>query len=141
MTTIKTVTAREILDSRGNPTLEVELSLDNGLTARAAVPSGASTGAHEAIELRDKDTKRFHGKGVLNAVNNVKEIIRPALVGKNPEDWHSIDKALLQLDGTMNKAKLGANAILGASLATAKAGALAQKKPLYQFLSGGKAKQ
>ncbi len=141
MTTIKTVTAREILDSRGNPTLEVEITLDNALISRAAVPSGASTGAHEAIELRDKDKGRFHGKGVLNAVNNVKEIIRPILLGKNPEDWHAIDKALLQLDGTPNKAKLGANAILGASLATAKAGALVRKEPLYKFLSGGKAKQ
>lgn len=141
MTTIKSVSAREILDSRGNPTLEVEITLDNALISRAAVPSGASTGAHEAIELRDKDKGRFHGKGVLNAVNNVKEIIRPALLGKNPEDWHSIDKALLQLDGTANKGKLGANAILGASLATAKAGALARKEPLYKFLSGGKAKQ
>ncbi len=139
MAKIQGLTAREILDSRGNPTLEVELTTDTGLTARAAVPSGASTGAHEAIELRDGDKKRFHGKGVLKAVNNVKEIAKPAVSGMDVSDWKAVDKKLLALDGTENKGRLGANAILGISLACAKAGALVEGKPLYSFLGGGSA--
>ncbi|MGE0528020.1 MAG: phosphopyruvate hydratase, partial [Bdellovibrionales bacterium] len=139
MAKIQEVKAREILDSRGTPTLEVEVQTDTGLTARAAVPSGASTGAHEAIELRDKDPKRYHGKGVLNAVNNVRELCAPAVKGMDVTDWRQVDKKLLALDGTENKSKLGANAILGVSLATAKAGALSQKQDLYQFLGEGKA--
>ena len=140
MATIRNVTAREILDSRGNPTLEVEVSTDNLLTARAAVPSGASTGAHEAIELRDQDPGRYGGKGVLKAVNNVKEIIKPAIMGFDVLDWRRIDVKLLELDGTPNKAKLGANTILGVSLACAKLGALFNKQALHQFLSKGQAR-
>ncbi len=140
MATIRTVTAREILDSRGNPTLEVEVGTDNQLTARAAVPSGASTGAHEAIELRDKDPRRYHGKGVLKAVNNVKEIIKPAIVGLDVIDWRKIDLKMLEMDGTPNKASLGANTILGVSLACAKLGALVRQQSLYQYLSNGTAK-
>ncbi len=136
MAKIQFVNAREILDSRGNPTLEVEVQTDGGVMARAAVPSGASTGAHEALELRDKDTSRYHGKGVLKAVNNVKEIAAPALIGMDVRDWRQVDQKLLSLDGTENKSKLGANAILGISLACAKAGALSENQPLYRFLSG-----
>lgn len=136
MAKIQGLTAREILDSRGNPTLEVELTTDTGVMARAAVPSGASTGAHEAIELRDGDKKRYHGKGVMKAVNNVKEIAKPAVVGMDVSDWKAVDKKLFGLDGTENKAKLGANAILGISLACAKAGAQVENKPLYTFLGG-----
>ena len=112
MSKIQSVKAREILDSRGTPTLEVEIETSEGLKARAAVPSGASTGAHEAIELRDKDPKRFLGKGVMKAVNNVREICAPAVTGMNVRDWKEVDKKLIALDGTENKAKLGANAIL-----------------------------
>ena len=140
MATIRTVTAREILDSRGNPTLEVEVGTDNSLVARAAVPSGASTGAHEAIELRDKDPRRYFGKGVLKAVNNVKEIIRPAIVGFDVFDWRKIDLKLLEMDGTPNKANLGANTVLGVSLACAKLGAMARNQSLYQYLSNGTAR-
>lgn len=139
MPKIKNVTAREILDSRGNPTLEVEVEVEAGVKGRAAVPSGASTGAHEAIELRDKDPKRYQGKGVLKALNNVKELCAPAILGMDVLDWRKIDQTLLKLDGTENKAKLGANAILGVSLACAKAAALSQKQDLFYFLSGGKA--
>lgn len=121
---ISNVKAREILDSRGTPTLEVEIELEGGQRSRAAVPSGASTGAHEALELRDKDPKRFHGKGVMKAVTNVREICAPAVKGMDTRDWQNIDKTLLKLDGTESKSKLGANAILGVSLAAAKAGAL-----------------
>src|SRR5688572_26440656 len=109
MAKIQSVKAREILDSRGNPTLEVEIETNEGIRGRAAVPSGASTGAHEAIELRDGDKKRFHGKGVLKAVNNVREICAPAIQGMNVAEWRNVDKKLLELDGTENKAKLGAN--------------------------------
>src|ERR1035437_1876647 len=137
MPKIQNVTAREILDSRGNPTVEVEV--ETGVKGRAAVPSGASTGAHEAIELRDKDPKRYQGKGVLKALNNVKELCAPAILGMDVIDWRKIDQTLLKLDGTENKSKLGANAILGVSLACAKAAALSQKQDLFAFLSGGKA--
>lgn len=137
MAKIQSVKAREILDSRGNPTLEVEVETDAGLRGRAAVPSGASTGAHEALELRDKDPKRFHGKGVLKALNNVRELCAPAVIGMDVSDWRKVDQALLKLDGTENKAKLGANAILGVSLATAKAAALTNKQDLFAFLSSG----
>jgi len=140
MATIRIVTAREILDSRGNPTLEVEVGLDNLMVARAAVPSGASTGAHEAVELRDKDPRRYLGKGVLSAVSNVKEIIKPAILGWDVFDWRKIDLKLLELDGTPNKGKLGANAVLGVSLACAKAGALSRRESLYQYLGKGTAK-
>jgi len=136
---IANVKAREILDSRGTPTLEVEVELEGGQRSRAAVPSGASTGAHEALELRDKDPKRFHGKGVLKAVGNVREVCAPAVKGMDVRDWQKIDKTLLQLDGTESKSKLGANAILGVSLAAAKAGALSTGQDLFQFIGGSKA--
>lgn len=139
MAKIQNVKAREILDSRGNPTLEVEVTVEGGITGRAAVPSGASTGAHEAIELRDNDPKRYQGKGVLKALNNVKELCAPAILGMDVVDWRKIDQTLLQLDGTENKSKLGANAILGVSLACAKAAALVKKQDLFMFLSEGKA--
>lgn len=139
MIKITSVRAREILDSRGNPTLEVDVEAEGGVRGRAAVPSGASTGAHEALELRDKDPKRYHGKGVMKALNNVKEMCAPAAVGMDVTDWRKVDQKLLQLDGTENKSKLGANAILGVSLACAKAGALATKQDLFQFLGAGKA--
>src|SRR5438477_162816 len=116
---VKSLKAREILDSRGNPTVEVELSTSSGKTVRAAVPSGASTGQHEALELRDKDPKRFGGKGVLKAIDNVEDRIAPALRGHDVTDQKGIDKMLLALDGTPNKSRLGANATLGVSLASA----------------------
>lgn len=134
MATIKKITAREILDSRGNPTIEVEVSLNNKIKAWAAVPSGASTGSHEALELRDGDVKRYGGKGVLKAVANVNKKIAPKLLGMNPKDQQKIDKLMLELDGTKNKSKLGANAILGVSLAVARAAAIDVKKPLYAYL-------
>ncbi|TDI82705.1 MAG: phosphopyruvate hydratase [Caldithrix sp.] len=140
MTTIVEVFAREILDSRGNPTVEVEVFLESGVWGRAAVPSGASTGEHEAIELRDKDEKRYGGKGVLNAVNNVNETIAEELIGEDATEQTYIDNLLVELDGTKNKANLGANAILGVSLATAKAAANAMDLPLYQYLGGVNAK-
>jgi len=140
MTTIVEVFAREILDSRGNPTIEVDVLLENGALGRAAVPSGASTGEHEAIELRDKDEKRYNGKGVLTAVNNVNETIAEALVGEDAVEQSAIDSVLLELDGTKNKGKLGANAILGVSLATARAAANAVGLPLYHYLGGVNAK-
>ncbi len=140
MTTIVEVFAREILDSRGNPTIEVDVILENGAMGRAAVPSGASTGEHEAIELRDNDEKRYHGKGVLTAVNNVNETISEAIVGEDASEQNAIDAILLELDGTKNKGKLGANAILGVSLATARAAANAVGLPLYHYLGGVNAK-
>ncbi len=140
MTTIVEVFAREILDSRGNPTVEVDVFLESGVWGRAAVPSGASTGEHEAIELRDKDEKRYGGKGVLNAVNNVNETIAEELIGEDATEQTDIDNLLLELDGTKNKANLGANAILGVSLATSKAAANAMDLPLYQYLGGVNAK-
>ncbi len=139
MAKIKKVLGREILDSRGNPTVEVDIILDNGILGRSAVPSGASTGDNEALELRDADKKRYLGKGVLKAVSNVNNIIASKIKGLSP-DFKKIDKLLIDLDGTQNKAKLGANAILGVSLACAKAAALAKKEPLYKFLGGAKAK-
>jgi len=140
MTTIVEVFAREILDSRGNPTVEVDVFLESGVWGRAAVPSGASTGEHEAIELRDKDENRYGGKGVSNAVNNVNETIAEELIGEDATEQTYIDNLLVELDGTKNKANLGANAILGVSLATAKAAANAMDLPLYQYLGGVNAK-
>jgi len=136
MPTIERVTAREILDSRGNPTLEVEVELANGNIGRAAVPSGASTGKHEAVELRDGDKSRFGGKGVLKAVANVNGVIASELIGTLATDQTTIDHNLIQLDGTDNKSRLGANAILGASLAVAHAAAGLLNMPLYRYLGG-----
>jgi len=138
MAKIKRVLAREILDSRGNPTVEVDVILDNGILGRAAVPSGASTGEKEALELRDGDKKRYFGKGVLKAVNNVNTVIASKIKGLIP-DFNKIDALLIKLDGTENKANLGANAILGVSMACAKAAAISKKQPLYKFLGGAKA--
>ncbi|MDD5338609.1 MAG: phosphopyruvate hydratase [Dehalococcoidales bacterium] len=136
MSTIKTVRAREILDSRGNPTLEVEVELKDGIMGMAAVPSGASTGRYEAVELRDGDEKRFNGKGVLKAVNNVNKTINKAVAGMTVTDQAAIDNAMIELDGTPDKSKLGANAILGVSLATAHAAASTKGMPLYIYLGG-----
>jgi len=135
-TAIADVNAREILDSRGNPTVEVDVMLQDGSVGRAAVPSGASTGAHEAVELRDKRAKRYNGKGVLRAVKNVNQIIAPEVVGTPAENQEQIDELLNELDGTPNKRKLGANAILGVSLAAAKAAADSASLPLYRYLGG-----
>lgn len=139
MSEIIEVKAREILDSRGNPTVEVEVITSHGDVARAAVPSGASTGAHEACELRDGDAKRYLGKGVLTAVENIQEKIAPELIGLPCTEQVFIDKLLRDLDGTENKTKLGANAILGVSLAVAKAGAIASGLPLYRYVGGSQA--
>ncbi len=136
---IKTITAQEILDSRGNPTVEVEVLLEDGSRGRAAVPSGASTGVHEALELRDGDPSRFLGKGVTQAVGNVNDVIAKELTGWDSTDQEAIDASLGQLDGTSNKANLGANAILCVSLAVAKAAAKSQGKPLYRYLGGDSA--
>jgi enolase len=136
MMTIADLRAREILDSRGNPTLEVDCRLESGALGRAAVPSGASTGEHEALELRDGDAARYGGKGVLKAVRHVHEIIAPVLVGMTAFDQLRIDETLIELDGTPTKSKLGANALLGASLATAHAAAAALEVPLYRHLGG-----
>lgn len=141
MTMINDVFAREILDSRGNPTVEVEVALECGVVGRAAVPSGASTGAFEAVELRDGDPSRYLGKGVLQAVENVNDIIAPEIIGLNAIDQVGIDNILIDLDGTPNKAKLGANAILGVSMAVARAAAEAVGLPLYQYLGGVNAKK
>ncbi|MDP2653723.1 MAG: phosphopyruvate hydratase, partial [Candidatus Omnitrophota bacterium] len=135
MSKIKQVKARQILDSRGNPTVEVDVVLESGVLGRAAVPSGASTGEHEAIELRDGDKSKYMGKGVLKAVNNVNTTIAKAVIG-HEADFRAIDKISIALDGTENKGKLGANAILGVSLAVAKAAAIEEKKPLYFYLGG-----
>ena len=135
-TSIKKIHAREILDSRGNPTVEAEVTLENGVVGRAAVPSGASTGIHEALELRDGDKKRYGGKGALSAVKNVNDLIAKALIGFDAKDQAGLDKAMIELDGTPNKNKLGANAILGVSLAAAKAAAAAANMPLYRYLGG-----
>ncbi|MCK9555077.1 phosphopyruvate hydratase [bacterium] len=140
MTTILSVKGREILDSRGNPTVEVDVTLEGGFLGRAAVPSGASTGEHEAVELRDGDKKRYSGKGVSKAVKNVNEIIAPAVVGMDATDQVSLDRRLLELDGTENKAKLGANAVLGVSMAGLKAAAAISGLPLYQYIGGVGAK-
>ncbi len=133
-TTIKDIQAREILDSRGNPTISVEIALSNGITGNAAVPSGASTGSLEALELRDGDKVRYLGKGVLNAVTNVNTILKKAICGQDALDQRNIDSIMLSLDGTENKSKLGANALLGVSLACAHAGANAQDIPLFEHL-------
>ena len=133
---IESIQARQILDSRGNPTLEVDVILEDGSLGRAAVPSGASTGEHEAVELRDGDKKRYLGKGVLKAVDNVNAKIAPELIGLDPRDQEEIDHLMIDLDGTPNKAKLGANATLGVSLAVAKAAAEFCRLPLYRYLGG-----
>jgi len=140
MSKIQSIHAREILDSRGNPTVEVDVRLSDGAFGRAAVPSGASTGVHEALELRDGDKKRFGGKGVLKAVEHVNSQISKLLAGADALDQSAVDQAMLTLDGTANKSKLGANAILGVSLAVARAAAISKGIPLYQHLSGGQAK-
>jgi len=139
-TMIADIVAREILDSRGNPTIEVDATLENGVTGRAAVPSGASTGEHEAVELRDGDKARYNGKGVLNAVEHVNTTLAEELTGYDALDQIAIDTLMIQLDGTPNKAKLGANAILGVSLAVAKAAAQSLKLPLYRYIGGTNAK-
>jgi enolase len=140
MTLIYDVRAREVLDSRGNPTVEVEVELESGAVGRAIVPSGASTGAHEAVELRDNDKSRYLGKGVLQAVKNVNEVIGPEIIGRDALDQVGIDQAMIELDGTENKGKLGANAILGVSMAVAHAAADALGVPLYVYLGGFNAK-
>ncbi len=134
--TIRTVKAREILDSRGNPTVETEVTLENNIQGRAAVPSGASTGTHEAVELRDGDAARFLGKGVLRAVENVNTIIAPALIGEGVLDQRNLDQILINMDGSPNKGHLGANAILSVSLAGARAAAAALGLPLFRYLGG-----
>src|SRR5438046_5067127 len=139
MTAIVDIIGREILDSRGNPTVEVDVLLEDGSLGRAGVPSGASTGTHEAVELRDGDKKRYRGKGVRKAVANVNEVIARAVAGMDAADQAAIDDHLLGLDGTPNKAKLGANAILGVSLAAARAAAVAKGVPLYKHLGGAEA--
>ncbi len=141
MPTIIDVYAREVLDSRGNPTVEVEVYTESGAFGRAIVPSGASTGEHEAVELRDGDKSRYLGKGVLKAVNNVNEIIAPEIVGFDVTDQVGIDRLMIELDGTENKGKLGANAILGVSMAVAHAAADFVGLPLYRYLGGFNAKQ
>ena len=141
MATIIDVHAREILDSRGNPTVEVDVLLDDGTMATAAVPSGASTGQFEAVELRDGDKKRFGGKGVLKAVSHVNDIIGPEIIGLDPTEQVAIDKLMIELDGTPNKGRLGANAILGVSIAVAKAAADSAGLPLFQYLGGVNAKE
>jgi enolase len=140
MARIKAVRAREILDSRGNPTVEVDVTLSNGKTGRASVPSGASTGTREAVELRDGDKSRFLGKGVEKAVRNVNKIIAPKIVGMDPKKQREIDFIMLDLDGTSNKSRLGANAILGASLAVAHAASADAGLPLYRYLGGSSAR-
>ncbi len=140
MSMITDVYAREILDSRGNPTVEVDVYLEDGAFGRAAVPSGASTGAFEAVELRDGDKSRYLGKGTLNAVDNVNTLIAPGLIGLDAADQSGIDRFLIELDGTDNKGKLGANAILGVSLAVAKAAADSAGLPLYRYIGGANAK-
>lgn len=139
MVEIETIFAREILDSRGNPTLEVDVTLSDGAFGRAAVPSGASTGAHEAVELRDGDKSRYGGKGVLNAVSNVNTEIADTLYGLDAENQRGIDQLLIELDGTENKGRLGANAMLGVSMAVAKAAADSQQTPLYRYVGGSNA--
>ena len=136
MMSIASLKAREIVDSRGNPTLEVDCLLEGGAMGRAAVPSGASTGEHEALELRDADPARFGGKGVLKAMRNVHETIGPRLLGVDAFDQMGVDRLLIELDGTPTKARLGANATLGVSLAVARAAAAALDLPLYRHLGG-----
>jgi enolase len=136
MSQIDSIVAREILDSRGNPTIEVDVLLVDGSSGRAAVPSGASTGEHEALELRDGDPKRYGGKGVRKAVKNVEALIAPALRGADVTDQIDIDRALIELDGTKTKSKLGANAMLGVSMACARAGAIVTGQSLFRYLGG-----
>jgi enolase len=136
MFTINEIKAREILDSRGTPTLEVDVKLENGIMGRAAVPSGASTGAHEAVELRDNDQTRFKGKGVSKAIENVNNELAKVIIGTSSKDQENIDKKMIALDGTENKSKLGANAILGISLAVAKAAAICSNQPLFRYIGG-----
>src|SRR4051812_3023583 len=136
MVTISDIKAREILDSRGNPTVEADVLCSNGVMGRAAVPSGASTGEHEAVELRDGDGERYNGKGVQHAVQNIEDTITPALKGRDVTDQLGLDSAMIELDGTANKSSLGANAILAVSLATARAGAQSVSLPLYRYLGG-----
>ena len=136
MHVIRRIHAREVLDSRGNPTVEVEVTLSGGTRDSAIVPSGASTGEREAVELRDTKSKRYGGKGVRKAVANVNDVIAPKLRGKNPFDQEAVDRRMIELDGTPNKARLGANAILGVSLAVAKAAAAAKGQPLFRYLGG-----
>ena len=140
MFNINQIKAREILDSRGNPTIEVDVTLENGSIGRAAVPSGASTGAHEAVELRDNDKARFRGKGVSKAVENVNKDLATALIGLNAKDQKSIDQKMIDLDGTENKSRLGANAILGISLAIAKAAATCSNQSLFRYIGGERAR-
>ena len=140
MSLIVEIYAREVLDSRGNPTVEVDVTTENGTVGSAIVPSGASTGVHEAVELRDGDKTRYLGKGTLNAVNNVNEIIAEELIGFDVFDQVGIDRALIQIDGTENKSKLGANAILGVSMAVARAAAIESDTPLYEYIGGVNAK-
>jgi enolase len=140
MAKIEKTTAREILDSRGNPTVEVDIILDDGTRGRAAVPSGASTGRHEACELRDGDPKRYLGKGVTKAINNVTEIIGPKIKGMDPSEQENIDKLMIDLDGTENKSNLGANAILGVSIAIARAAASTLNKSLYSYIGNDNAR-
>src|SRR6185369_9196903 len=134
MSWIEHVLAREILDSRGNPTVEAEVVLADGVTGRASVPSGASTGEHEAVELRDGDKKRYGGKGVLKAVENVNTVLQQALLGHDPRDQAGIDRKMIELDGTDTKSRLGANALLAISLANAHAAATDSRLPLYKYL-------
>src|SRR5271154_6519133 len=137
---IEFIQGRQVLDSRGNPTVEVDVILEDGTVGRAMVPSGASTGEHEAVELRDGDKKQYLGKSVNKAVDNVNAKIAPELIGLDPRDQEAIDHLMIELDGTANKAKLGANAILGVSMAVAKAAAEACSLPLYRYLGGPGAK-
>src|SRR6195256_3510905 len=139
-TSIKTIVAREILDSRGNPTVEVDVRLEGGARGRAAVPSGASTGEHEAVELRDGDKKRYGGKGVLKAVRNVNDVIAPAIEEMDALDQAEVDQALIDLDATPSKSRLGANALLAVSMATARAAAAYLELPLYKYLGGPNAR-
>src|SRR5882757_4195280 len=134
MSRISDIRGREIIDSRGNPTVEADVILDSGVVGRAAVPSGASTGVREAVELRDGDKKRYFGKGVLKAVENVNTVLKQVLVGQDPRDQAGIDQKMIDLDGTDNKARLGANSILAISLATAHAAANDARTPLYRYL-------
>src|SRR5207245_10514667 len=131
---ITNMKARQVLDSRGNPTVEVDVWTQDGSKGRGTVPSGASTGIHEALELRDGDMKRFHGKGVLKAVSNVIKVIRPSVIGKDATAQRDIDALMIKLDGTPNKKKLGANAILGVSIAVARAAAASRGAPAYKYL-------
>src|ERR1700753_1168778 len=138
MSLIIDVHARQILDSRGNPTIEVDVLTENGALGRAAVPSGASTGAHEAVELRDNDKSKYLGKGVLKAVENVNDILAKELQGLDVFEQNAIDALMIEIDGTENKGKIGANAILGVSLAVAKAAAQESRQSLFRYIGGGK---